>query len=256
VVNLFQGFYTGPGWVRDYFQGKYVDDKISLAWHGVLGLSYFGPKNLKLTLEGYVKDYYRMINYNRYKTDSETNIFLIEKGWAYGADFMAEWNTESWNLYLAYSLGYVIREDDYGEYIPHFDRRHNLNLVGGYKLGNRNDWEFKARWNLGSGFPFTQSLGLYECLTTGYGTFYFDPTTSGVGGIWYGGMNNGRLPWYHRLDISVQKAWHFANDQELDLSIGVMNVYNRLNVFYVNRISMQRTNQLPVLPTLGLSWRY
>ena len=67
VISLFEGYYIGPGYVQNTFQGKYIDDKISLAWHAVCGLSYYGPQNLKLSVEGYVKDYYRMISANRYK---------------------------------------------------------------------------------------------------------------------------------------------------------------------------------------------
>ena len=267
VVNLFQGYYIGPAFVVDYFKGRYIDNKIQLAWHAVAGLSYFGTENLKLSLEGYVKDYYRMINYNRYKLydlllNADNNYpeylikyFLIEKGWAYGVDFLADWNTASWNLYLAYSLGYVTREDEYSTYVPHFDRRHNLNLVAGYKLGKRKGIEVKARWNLGSGFPFTQSLGLYESLVNGYGRYTLDPLTSGELTTWYSTLNGGRLPWYHRLDISLQKTWNFRKGGSLELNLGLMNVYNRRNVFYVDRITMARVDQLPVLPTVGLSWR-
>jgi len=268
VMNLFQGYYIGPAFVQDTYRGKYIDDKIQLAWHAVCGLSYFGPKNLKLSVEGYVKDYYRMINYNRNKmfdlllnADNEhpeylIKYFIIEKGWAYGVDFLADWNTASWNLYLAYSLGYVNREDEFMHYVPHYDRRHNLNLVGGYKLGSRKDWQVKARWNLGSGFPFTQSYGIYENLVTGYGRFSLDPATSGELSIWYAPINGGRLPWYHRLDISLQKTWQFRNDQNLEVTFSIMNVYNRQNVFYVDRITMKRVNQLPILPTLGVNWRF
>jgi hypothetical protein len=267
VVSLFQGYYIGPGFVQDTYKGEYVDDKISLAWHAVCGLSYFGPKNLKLSVEGYVKDYYRMINFNRYKQydlvlNADNPIpeylikyFLIEKGWAYGVDFLADWNTASWNLYAAYSLGKVTREDEFSTYIPHFDRRHNLNLVAGYKLGHRKDWELKSRWNLGSGFPFTPSLGLYETLMIGSGRYTLDPATSGAISIWYGTLNSGRLPWYHRLDVSLQKTWQVRKRQNIELNIGIMNLYNRQNVFYVDRITMKRVNQLPILPTLGLTWR-
>ena len=270
VVNLFQGYYIGPSWVEDTYQGKYIDDKIQLAWHAVGGLSYFGPENLKLSVEGYVKDYYRMISYNRNKIydivlnievpdvhpDYLTQYFIIEKGWAYGIDFLADWNGPSWNLYLAYSLGYVTREDEFTHYVPHFDRRHNLNCVAGYKMGSHKDWQLKARWNLGSGFPFTQSYGLYENLMIRSGGFSLDPAASGELGIWYAPINGGRLPWYHRLDISLQKTWNFRNDQNLELTFSIMNVYNRQNVFYVNRTTMERVNQLPVLPTLGLNWHF
>jgi hypothetical protein len=270
VVNLFQGFYISPAYVQNSFRGKYIDNKIQLARHGVLGFSYLGPKNLKLSVEGYVKDYYRMINYNRYRLydiifniddpndhpEYQMKYFVFEKGWAYGVDFLADWSTTKWNLYLAYSLGYVTREDEFREYPPQFDRRHNLNFVGGYKLGRKNSWDIKARWNLGSGFPFTQTYGLYETLITGSGRFNLDPGTSGELAIWYATLNQARLPWYHRLDISLQKTWNFRNGKNLEITVSVMNVYNRQNVFYVDRISIKRVNQLPVLPTFGLNWRF
>jgi hypothetical protein len=270
VMNLFQGYYISPAYVQNTFRGKYIDNKIQLAWHAVLGLSYFGPQNLKLSVEGYVKDYYRMINYNRYRLydiildieapndypEYQLKYFVFEKGWAYGIDFLADWNSPKWNFYLAYSLGYVIRNDEFIQYSPHFDRRHNLNLVFGYKLGTNKNWDLKARWNLGSGFPFTQTYGLYENLVTGPGQFSLDPATSGALNIWYASINGGRFPWYHRLDIAIQRTWKFNSGQNIELAISVMNVYNRQNVFYIDRITMQRINQLPFLPTISLTWRF
>jgi hypothetical protein len=269
-VNIFQGFYISPAYIQNTFRGKYIDDKIQLAWHAVGGLNYLGPKNLKLSIEAYIKDYYRMINYNRYRLyDIVFNVdigndfpeylsrfFVFEKGLAYGIDLMADWATQNWTFYLAYSLGYVTRQDEFISYAPHFDRRHNLNFVGGYKLGVKRDWDIKARWNLGSGFPFTQTYGLYESLMTGNGRFTLDPQVSGKLGIWYADLNGGRLPWYHRLDLSVQKTWRFHNSNSLELNLRIMNLYNRRNVFYIDRLTMKRVDQLPVLPTLGISWRF
>jgi hypothetical protein len=256
--------------VQNSFRGQYIDDKIQKAWHAVLGLSYLSSGNLKLTAEGFVKDYYRMINYNRYRLyDYNFNItiaenhpeyqlkyFVFEKGLAYGVDLLADWTSQRWNVYLAYSLAYVIREDEFIQYVPHFERRHNLNLVCGYKLGRQKNWDIKARWNLGSGFPFTQSYGLYENLVTGNGRFSLDPLTSGEISIWYASLNGGRFPWYHRLDLSLQRVWNFQNGQILEVSASVINAYNRQNVFYVDRITMKRVNQLPVIPTIGVSWRF
>ncbi len=270
VVNIFQGYYISPSYIQNTFRGDYIDNKIQLAWHAVGGLSYLGNENLKLTVEGYVKDYYRMINYNRNKLfdiivnievannypEYQTKYFVFEKGLAYGVDFLADWTGPSWNLYLAYSLGFVTREDEFMTYAPHFDRRHNLNFVGGYKLGGKKDWDIKLRWNLGSGFPFTQSYGLYESLTLGSGKLSIDPAVSGDLYIWYAPLNEGRLPWYHRLDISLQKSWKFLKNQSIEAVVSVMNLYNRQNVFYINRLTTERINQLPILPTLGLTWRF
>jgi len=269
VVNVFQGYYIGPFWIQNNFQGEYISNKIQLARHAVLGLSHLGKNNLKLTIEGYIKDYYRMINYNRHriyddilwtggtqgglgKPEYLTKYFIFEKGLAYGLDLMADWAGRNFNLYAAYSLGYVTREDDAGQYIPHFDRRHNLNILGGYRFGPNRTWSLKARWNLGSGFPFTQSVGIFEDLSMGDNSFLMDPYKSGKAAVWYAGFNEARLPWYHRLDLSLEKRWKLGRKLNLESVIGLMNVYNRQNVFYMDRITYERIDQLPILPTLGL----
>ncbi len=268
VVNIFQGYYIGPFWVKNDYKGTYITNKFQLARHAVGGVSYLGPKNLKLTAEIYLKDYYRMINYNRYKIYDEvlfvgTDIsraispilckyFIIEKGLAYGLDLLADWTWRDLSLYASYSLGYVVREDDFMRYTPHFDRRHNLNLVAGYSFGKNKAWSARARWNLGSGFPFTQSLGIYEDLALAHGDFYIDPLTSGDISVWYGEINEGRLPWYHRLDVSLTGSWRLSRKMAIELVFSVMNVYNRRNVFYLDRITYSRVDQLPVLPTFGV----
>ena len=39
----------------------------------------------------------------------------------------------------------------------------------------------------------------------------------------------------------------------LELSLSATNVYNRKNIFYYNRATHERVNQLPILPSLGLT---
>ena len=39
-----------------------------------------------------------------------------------------------------------------------------MNFVTSYKFGKNNSWKADIRWNLGSGFPFTQTAGFYENL--------------------------------------------------------------------------------------------
>ena len=270
VVNLFQGYYIGPFWIQSDFKGDHIDNKIQLAGHAVLGASYLGPGSLKLTAELYVKDYYRMISYNRNKIYEDvlrvkddnggygtrgylTKYFIFEKGLAYGLDLMADWSGRYYTVYIAYSLGYVTRQDELITYVPHFDRRHNLNVVGGFRFGRSHAWSAKARWNLGSGFPFTQSVGLYEDLSLLANNFMMDPLMSGELGVWYAPINEGRLPWYHRLDLSLERTWKLSRKMELQAVFGLMNAYNRQNVFYMDRTTYDRIDQLPVLPTLGLS---
>jgi hypothetical protein len=62
-------------------------------------------------------------------------------------------------MWATYSLGYVNRDDGEQVYPTHFERRHNINLLVSYALGR--SWELGARWNYGSGFPFTLTQGFY-----------------------------------------------------------------------------------------------
>ena len=74
--------------------------------------------------------------------------------------------------------------------------------------------------------------------------------------IYLAGLNEGRLPAYHRLDLNVKRTWKFDGNGALDLSAGVTNAYSRENVFYINRITGQRKDQLPFLPSVGLDWSF
>ena len=40
---------------------------------------------------------------------------------------------------------------------------------------------------------------------------------------------------------------------ELDMTASVTNTYNRENLFYFNRIKYERVNQLPIMPSFGIS---
>jgi len=150
----------------------------------------------------------------------------------------------------------VTREDEYTRYVPHFDRRHNLNLLAGYRFGKHGDWSARARWQLGSGFPFTQTAGYYEEIECKDGTFILDPGMNGELAVLYGPVNEGRLPAYHRLDLSVNRTWKLSNGRSFEFGASIMNVYGRKNVFYFDRVTQVRVNQLPFMPTAGMIYKF
>jgi len=39
----------------------------------------------------------------------------------------------------------------------------------------------------------------------------------------------------------------------LEVNGGCTNVYNRANIFYFDRITYQRVNQLPIMPNLNIT---
>jgi hypothetical protein len=66
-------------------------------------------------------------------------------------------------------------------------------------------------------------------------------------------INGGRLSFYHRLDVSVQYRHKLNKMAYIESTFAITNVYNRQNVFYLDRITNQKVNQLPVLPSLNLT---
>lgn len=264
VVNLFYGFLSGPESLPDEFDGKEVTSKLQKAQHLVGGIEFDLTNDIVLNVEGYYKNFNQLTNLNRYKIfdDSEINAtrpdelkkdFVVETGKAYGMDLSLKYEFNRWYFWGAYSLSWVDRFDGNQTYYPHYDRRHNVNLVSSVKLGPAQDWEISARWNYGSGFPFTLNQGMFENITF-VGLTEFDPSLiNGSMGIVYGDLNTGRLSDYHRLDLNVKKKFEISNHSELELNAGVTNLYDRKNVFYRNRITGEVVNQLPVMWMFGAS---
>ena len=267
VVNLFYGFLSGPENLPDEFNGKAVTSKLQKARDFVVGCEIDLFKHLDLNVETYIKDFTQLTNINRDKIypdngtysnepDYKTKEYIVEGGKAYGIDFVLKYEKKQFYLWGVYSLGKVTRDDGIRTYSPHFDRRHNINLVGAYTFGKHMNWEFNVRWNYGSGFPFTKTAGFYEYLNFANG-LYTDPTTAnGYLGISYGDLNQGRLPDYHRMDISLKKTLLLSEHSEMEILASLINVYNRENIFYFDRIRYKRVNQLPVLPSLGVNMTF
>ncbi len=267
VVNLFYGFLSGPENLQKEFDGRKINSKLQKSNHAILGFEVDLTNRLNLNIEGYIKDNTQLTNINRNKLydDSGENQdkpeylrkdFIIETGQAYGLDFLLKYDYKRFYLWTVYSIGYVTRYDGIITYPPHFDRRHNVNLVGAYTFGQDLDWEFSTRWNLGSGFPFTQTQGFYEKIPfhDGINTDY--TTANGELGIVYGPLNQGRLPYYHRLDINLKKTFNVGEDGKIEASLSITNVYNRNNIFYFDRVRYERVDQLPFMPTIGVNWTF
>ncbi|HOE05212.1 MAG TPA: hypothetical protein PLZ52_08355, partial [Bacteroidales bacterium] len=264
VVNLFYGFLTGSNNIPDTFNGDRVTSSLQKSWHAIFGFELDLSNRLNLNIEGYLKDFTQITNINRNKVydDNVTNSdkpdylkkdLIIESGKAYGVDFLLKYDSKQLYLWLVYSLGWVDRFDGIITYSPHFDRRHNVNFVGTYKFGKDLSWNFSARWNFGSGFPFTPTAGYYEQMPffTNLNLPYWQ--SNGNLGIIYGDINSARLPDYHRFDINLQKTISFSERVKMEIVLSCTNVYNRENIFYFDRVDHERVNQLPIMPSIGMS---
>ena len=254
VVTLFQGFLTGPESPVVGFDGASVTNKLQQSRHLVAGFEYDVTNNLEVNVEGYFKDFPQLIIVNRNKTEATDPDYSTEEGEAYGIDFSATYESGNMYLYGTYSLGKVQRFDGIQTYPTVFDRRHNVNFLATYAFGEKKDLEFSLRWNFGSGFPFTQTQGFYNYLSflDGVSTDYATENPNNVGIIFSEDRNGGRLPTFHRLDISLKKNFEVSKRFDIDVVASVTNVYDRENIFYFDRIRYDRVDQLPVIPSLAV----
>ena len=253
VVNLFSGIISSPEEIPDQEDGNPYKHKFQKARHLIAGIEYDISRSIDFQLEGYIKDFTQLTNINRNMTSNTDDEFIIESGVAKGVDALVKFKSKKLYIWAVYSLGFINRNDGERTYHPHFDRRHNVNFVTSYKFGKRESWKADMRWNLGSGFPFTQTQGFYENLTFADGINTDYTTTNGELGIEYAELNQGRLPYYHRFDASVSKSIKLNKSSKLDMTLSVTNAYNRENIFYFNRVKYERVNQLPIMPSFGAS---
>ena len=260
VVSLFNGFLSSP-LESDLLPNTLINDdkemkgRLQKSQHVILGLEYDPIYPLSINIEGYFKNFSQLISINRYKMLESDNEFIWEKGQAYGGDISVKYEQKGVYLWFVYSLGWVKRNDGKVNYFPHFDRRHNINLVASYSFGKRRSWEINCRWNFGTGFPFTQTQAYYPHYDP---TYINDDYVSANEDVFFllAGLNEARLPSYHRLDLGAKKKFFLGPRHTLELYFSMTNIYNYKNVFYVNRTTNDVVYQLPFLYYFGMTWRF
>lgn len=284
IVNLFVGFLGGPDdGVYRIVDGKYEreESRLQTSYHLIGGVEANIGKYVTLNAEPYWKHFPRIISLNRNRTSADDNVkFIAEKGDAYGFDFSGKFEKDQLYLYAAYSLGYVKRDDGVQQFSAHFDRRHNVNVVASYsfRIGKeaapldenaprkierptKHPFEVSLRWNMGSGFPFTLTQGFFQLqtFTNGISTNYLTDNNSpntNLGILYEDQINQGRLPYYHRLDFSIKYTFDLFKHMKLTVAASVTNAYNRENIFYFDRVSYNRVDQLPIMPALNIGLKF
>lgn len=232
-------------------------DRLAQAIHGILGYRQQIESSLELSVEGYAKSLSN-IPVPEWSAvaqfDTETT---LADGHAYGLDVRAELDLDSFYAFLGYgwsSLRYEASREHLGawtegrvfEYHPAHDRRHQLNVVTSVDVG---DYTVDANWKLASGRPYTK-VSQFD--------FILDleeqnPTTNpGTPYVFYERPYNARLPTYHRLDVSIERPLELTDRVSLESKAGVINTYNRSNVFYYDVHTLERVDQGPVLPYVSL----
>jgi hypothetical protein len=239
--------------IFDYWIRVPLNMKPEQADHYVAGMEGTLLEILGTSIQTYYKDYRSILVYNRDKLTSVDPDYMNGTGASYGLELLLRYSSPRLNLYAAYTLSHTSLSLGNFTYNPRYDRRHSLNLLS--KVNVTDDISFTLRWELGSGFPFTQSVGVYDRLKLGSNFPDAYESETGAPYLVLGDKNAARLPAYHRLDVSFTSRFHLLGTEGV-FSVSVMNAYDRKNPFYFDRNTGQRVNMIPIFPSATLQIGY
>ena len=134
------------------------------------------------------------------------------------------------------------------EFNPPHDRRHQVNAMAQYRFGKN---KLGVRWQYGSGLPFTQVNGYYTGLDPLESSGDAFRTAGGTTLVSRAEPYGARLPAYHRLDVTYERRVS-TSLAELTFQAGVVNAYDRANIFEYNIFTGSRVDQLPLIPSIGV----
>lgn len=223
-----------------------LPDNVSAAeaTHLIAGFTSYFSEKFVMEIEAYYKGMSNLMDVNERKYSSVQFDFKNVSGSAYGAEVSFRFDGESVFGRVSYALGKTDRISGNITFQPRYDIRHSVNILAGYNPGA--NWQFTANWTFNSGMPFTPINGFFDKLILNGSTpisVYngYEPS------FLYDVKNSGRLPVYHRLDLSLTKKLVF-DFAVFTLGASVINAYNRENIYYFDKDTGKRVNQLPFLP--------
>jgi len=148
---------------------------------------------------------------------------LTGKGRAYGLELYLKKRKGKLNGWISYTLSRTERQvagiNNKDWYPTRFDKLHNLAVVGNYELNSW--WSISGNFVLSSGVPGTFPTNRIE-----YQGFVLPQNANNL-------RNNYRLPFYHRLDLSVtfEPKRNEGRKWKGSWTFGLYNVYGRRNPF-------------------------
>jgi hypothetical protein len=184
-----------------------------------------------------LETYYRSMN-NLLDFKQGFNLFNIDKNWedvvatggqgrAFGVEFMAHKQTGALTGWVSYTLGWNERrfsQINQGNWYPHqYDRRHEVSVTASYPLSER--WVMASNFVFSSGNAFT---------APSYFIVVDQNLDGNIGTPIYTTRNNRRGPFYHRMDLSLEKNYTSKKGRATTFSFGVYNIYARRNPFYLS----------------------
>ena len=237
------------------------DDLPIEAVHAILGWQQSLPGGARWSVEGYYKRLKDIPVPLWQAVAAFTTHLGRADGKSYGADARLEYTIPHFYGLLGYGLGWTEYEVSQAEFMrwfgdpvqrfhPPHDRRHQLNALINLDLAG---FTASARWQLGSGLPFTQPLGFDEAFD--FARDLYDVSSAiGTTRLVLDRPFTGRLPVTHRLDLSLERGFDLPFGR-LSAQVGAINGYDRRNMFYYDLFTGRRVDQLPFAPYASLTLR-
>ncbi len=231
--------------------------EVPYALHGLLGYRITPFSWLELSVESFYKRLENLFIEEWTAFPRFTTRLQPASGRVAGVDLRVEVRRSNFYAFVNYGLSstrYEARQaslpvwfgTDRLAFRPPHDRRHQLNMLVSTSLYG---FDLSARWNLGSGLPYTQVRG-FDGFILMDGVVDVE-TTAGFPRVIYDEPYGGVLPTYHRLDVTVGRPMSFGF-ADMTVQAGVVNAYDRTNLFALDIFTLRRTDQLPLVPTFGI----
>lgn len=184
------------------------------------------------SIEGYYKDWDNVVDFkdgaDLFLNESLETELLSGIGRSYGIEAFLKKTKGRFNGWVSYTYSRSLRKiegdfdvetiNDGDWYASNFDKPHNATAVMRYRLGPFTT--FSSIFTYSTGRPVTLPNGKFRYQGEVLG--YFDE------------RNGGRIPTYHRLDLSLQFSW--PSKKKLlagQWALSIYNVYGRQNAFSV-----------------------
>ena len=182
--------------------------------------------------EASVEAYYKVMD-NAVDFRDNASLFLNENlegelrfgtAWSYGLEFLLRKQEGRFTGMIGYTLARSEREiegvNNDKRYPAKWDRTHDLSILGSYEINKQ--WRVGANWVYQTGAAVTLPVGRFE----------YGGTIVPI----YSDRNAGRMPAYHRGDISITRISKKNEGRrwKSEWVFSIYNVYARKNAYSIN----------------------
>lgn len=255
---------SGIGLPTDLWVPATEQIKPQRAQQFALGIARNLPGKFELSLEGYYKDMYNLIEYKEgasfinVNQDWQTKV-AVGDGRSYGAELLLQKKEGRTTGWLGYTLSWTDRqfaELNFGKRFPYkYDRRHDLGIALVHKWREKID--LSMSWVYGTGNAVSLPTAVYR------GRNEWDGNIN-ESVYYYGDRNSYRMRAFHRLDASItfNKKTRWG---ERDWVLGIYNVYSRRNPFYIylqegfadgEESRFRQVSLFPIIPSFSYRFKF